>query len=70
MIVVDVIERLSLHYPCPTCGEPALAWCRTRGLRAMTRGLHSARMWPVQSAFGEGYQEGRRDADALAGRRS
>lgn len=59
------IRKAALDIPCAYCGAPCGTPCRTISDRRATY-THVARNWPLINAFGNGYEEGRRDAEFFA----
>ena len=50
------LEKLALEYDCAYCGAQYGNWCVTTS-SAWATWLHGVRQYPIQQAFGAGYQE-------------
>lgn len=55
--MIDEIDELAVdNYICPYCRAGYGQWCKTKSGKRATW-LHSSRQWPLQQAWGAGYQE-------------
>ena len=66
MSATDTLASLYLDVICPRCGAGQGRPCRTTS--GATTQTHAAGRNPIDYAFGEGYEFGRKDADEIAAR--